>query len=100
MNTNTTAPAGVVSSTEFGAWHPIETAPKDGTRVLLFWPLFGNNEHQEFGCWDTQPHNNKPKPFWSGDMERVYGIGWYRKYTPTHWMLPLKAPNVAINLPP
>jgi hypothetical protein len=72
-------------------WRPIETAPKDGTRVHLYFPVFGNRPRQEFGGWDAQPHNTKPKPFWSGDGERVYGIQWYRNYPPTHWK-PLPAP--------
>jgi len=76
-------------------WMTIETAPKDGARVLLYFPLFGSKDHQEFGRWDAQPYNKKPNPFWSGDMERNYGVCWYRKYPPSHWMPIPTAPRVA-----
>jgi hypothetical protein len=66
-------------------WKPIETAPKDGTRVLLFFPVFGTSPRQELGKWETQKHNKKPAPYWSGDCESVYGVNWYRAYQPTHW---------------
>ena len=58
-------------------WQPIETAPKDGTRVLLFFPGF-------------------VIPVWVGDWHE----GWRPEYgvrtppiedDPTHWM-PLPAP--------
>ena len=67
-------------------WLPIKTAPKDGTRVLLFFPVFGNAPRQEFGQWEVQRHNKKPVPYWSGDGECVYGVQWYRGFQPTHWM--------------
>lgn len=66
-------------------WQPIETAPKDGTRVLLFFPVFGIKPHQEFGQWVTQKHNKKPVPYWSGDCQSIYGMQWYRSFTPSHW---------------
>jgi hypothetical protein len=75
-------------------WLPIENAPKD-QRVLLWFPIFGNESHVEFGEWDAQQHNKKPNPYWSGDMERVFGVNWYREYPPTHYMLPPAAPSIA-----
>lgn len=74
-------------------WMPIETAPKDGSRILLFFPIFGNAPHQEFGKWEVQKYNKKPNPYWSGDMERTYGTLWYRNNPPTHWMPQAEAPN-------
>ena len=66
-------------------WKTIESAPKDGQRVLLYFPKFGNGPHQEVGYWETQAFNVKPKPYWTGDGERVYGVSWYRNQPPTHW---------------
>jgi hypothetical protein len=33
-------------------WQPIETAPKDGTRIMLFWPVSG---WTDFGWWKDNP---------------------------------------------
>ncbi len=56
-------------------WQPIETAPKDGTRVLLYEPR--DDEHMiEVGFWDYDS--------WYGPVH-VYTI-W-----PTHWQ-PLPTP--------
>lgn len=74
-------------------WQPIESAPKDGTRILLYYPIFGRNPHQEFGKWELQKHNNKPAPYWSGDGERLYGVQWYRSFKPTHWRPQYDAPK-------
>ena len=65
-------------------WQPIETAPKDGTEVLVFWPY-----------WSRKPFI----AFYSGDVG-----GWdgerclspthceaYAERAPTHWM-PLPEP--------
>lgn len=64
-------------------WRPIETAPKDGTNVLLWWP---------FWC------PNRPTIGWFGYKgiqqwiapEALEGDG----DPPTHWM-PLPAPPMA-----
>lgn len=41
-------------------WQPIETAPKDGTRILLFWPSwtyevqhYGDRPEISIGWWTT-----------------------------------------------
>lgn len=59
----------------YGEWLPIETAPKDGTWVLIF---------EE---WNTEkPHKN-----WT--ISRFHNGKWsYRQtFGPTHWM-PLPSP--------
>ena len=66
-------------------WLPISSAPKDGTRLWLYFPLFAGSSHQEAGYWDVQKYHDKPKPFWNGDGERTYGILHYRKYPPSHY---------------
>jgi len=83
------------SADGLGGWQPIETAPKDGTRILLFFPRFRNGgTYQEFGQWELQPYNKKPNPYWSGDRERGLGVAWYRQHQPSHWMPELQPPNV------
>ncbi len=59
-----------------GAWQPIETAPKDETRVLIYRPGFAEAVcvawwSQNWKCWRSVPGQH----------------GWH----PTHWQ-PLPAP--------
>lgn len=67
-------------------WQPIETAPKDGTRILLFFNKRYcrgmRNDEVILGFWH-QPGNPAHKGFWTG-----WGSG---RATATHWM-PLPAP--------
>jgi hypothetical protein len=73
------------------AWQPIDTAPRDA-RVLLFWPTFWTGKQRiEAGHWEADQYAKRPKPYWSGDQERIFGIRAYREQGPTHWQ-PLQAP--------
>jgi hypothetical protein len=59
----------------FQAWQPISTAPKDGTRILIFEPKEGTPETVRISCWrdDTLTRG------WIGSVR-----------TPSHWLsLPL-----------
>lgn len=56
-------------------WQPIETAPRDGTRILVFYPVLDGHIFTagfEFGTWQSG--------IWDGRREQ-----------PTHWM-PLPEP--------
>lgn len=75
-------------------WQPIETAPRDGTSILL-WTASG----PVIGWWETgreflnSPHFND----WSKGMlgeGTGHDMGFDRVYAPTHW-LPLPAPPKA-----
>lgn len=76
-------------------WQPIDTAPKDGTVVLVWWPIgdypSGNHEFASFvdfggkvpeGTFDGKPYRNG----WCNDRD-----GAYLPVEPTHWM-PLPEP--------
>lgn len=64
-------------------WRPIETAPKDGTPVLL-WVGVGMSEP-----WaQTARWVNEPESGWSGWVDTYEG---FDLAEPTHWM-PLPAP--------
>lgn len=69
---------------------PIESAPRDGTRVLLLASGFsGPDQPWEIGRWEDQKYNKRPNPYWRYDR-------WFdqtnvcREHAPTHW-LPLPA---------
>jgi hypothetical protein len=69
-------------------WQPIETAPKDGTKIMLYCPRLGVCGP---GHWEVQRYLRRPKPFWSHWGETIWGIQWLRADQPTHWM-PLPEP--------
>mgnify|MGYP006935484892 CR=1 FL=1 len=57
------------------AWQPIETAPKDGTRILVCGPDKNGSQYQDVTGW---PRN------WTGDWPTTYMA--YAAGPPTHWM--------------
>lgn len=61
-------------------WQPIETAPRDGTDVLLWCPRGGVT----VGRWDEQEYHRRPVPYWRTQhwFERV---SMDRSDQPTHW---------------
>lgn len=64
-------------------WQPIETAPKDGTRILLIASGWSNTNAAERGYWERQPYHKKPKPYWQYDR---WNASTSREHPPTHWM--------------
>jgi hypothetical protein len=64
-------------------WQPIETAPKDGTVVLLFVP--GDDDCRE-DCWITASWDGLMGGVW---MDNARGEWW--GFGPSHWM-PLPPP--------
>jgi hypothetical protein len=75
------------------AWLPIETAPKDGSYVFVWPPLW--NGTIGCACWDEDGFARRPRPFWRrlDDMGRITES---RDNQPTHWR-PLLAPPAAIS---
>lgn len=72
-------------------WKTIDSAPKDGTVVLLFCPKSWDSEGVRVGWWCTSPaeHNFDDSGWYddesaSHDVSDLYG-------EPTHWM-PLPEP--------
>jgi hypothetical protein len=72
-------------------WQDISTAPKDGTRILLWCaaPMLPT-----VGWWEPQASRSKPRPFWCSERAWLFGNSWARESQPTHWM-PLPAPPEA-----
>ena len=71
-------------------WQPIETAPKDGSLVLLYRPDAYDWGKVTPGKWETQQYSKKPKPYWDIWL-KIGGISESRAWVPTHWM-PLPEP--------
>ena len=72
-------------------WQSIDTAPKDGTNVLLCFPGLGWVR----GSWDSQIHHKKPKPYWTHDCIQYMGVAHARANQPNWWM-PLPTPPESI----
>lgn len=68
-------------------WKPIETAPKDFTNVLLYFPDFSPEYRIIIGHWVTFEDDPKPdEPWWyEQDVDRGC-INDPLESDPTHWM--------------
>ena len=63
-------------------WKPIDTAPKDGTKILMF-----DGETMQIVDWDKLD-------YWgTSDC----GSGWRDEWYPTHWMPLPEAPNAEVS---
>ncbi len=64
-------------------WQPIETAPKDGSEVLLFVPSASFGRNVMSAVWDND----------NGGCDASWVVleGYIGEYNPTHWM-PLPPP--------
>jgi len=67
-------------------WQPIETAPRDGSSVIVFGPAMNK---PTLGHWDAERYSRNPKPHW--EWAPYFGVRWNRDNQPTHWM-PLPEP--------
>lgn len=64
-------------------WQPIETAPKNRS-ILLWFPGIYNGMFS-VGEWDKNEFAKKPRPYWSCQLERIFGVQTIRDNQPTHW---------------
>jgi hypothetical protein len=97
-----------LAAAEAEAWQPIETAPRDGT-VVLIWVISKDGDNVCVpGIWDTQletlndslPPEEYPDPgHWMIPMYGAKNGGWcddlYRE--PTHWRPIPSAPKEALD---
>lgn len=93
--TNETMPAAVRSNGGLGGWRPIETAPKDGSTVLVWFSDLYNGT-ADLARWDNDQYARKPRPYWTGNRERILGTVAYRQGKPTHWMPLPEPPNAEV----
>ena len=73
-------------------WQPIETAPKDGTHILVYPPTWPGGS-ASIAFWNDDKYAKRPRPFWcrDDDFGRVTDS---RQKSTTHWM-PLPDPPKA-----
>lgn len=57
---------------------PIDTAPKDGSRILLYY----GRGFCVCGSWDSDKLSRNPRPYWANDHHRTQAA---RQNPPTHW---------------
>ena len=74
--------AKVVGLEKGREWLPIESAPRDGTRILLLCPMVG----VACGAWSDEKFAAKPRPYFITDRERAIGITATRNDQPSHFM--------------
>jgi hypothetical protein len=79
------------------SWQPVESAPKDGRQLLLWFPSVGSLGTMVAAFWHLDAGKARPKPHWrqTGSQTRLYPEKWNpygaaRLDRPTHWM-PLPA---------
>lgn len=68
-------------------WEPIETAPKDGTPILLH----RNGHGVDVGYWRPTDDSLRKKPVPCWRYRRSHSISYDRAHQPTHWQ-PLPPP--------
>jgi hypothetical protein len=68
-------------------WQPIETAPKDGTIVLVW-------GYHEDNLEDEDPATRRPWPAWVSVQKHIWWLadGLRQVKDPTHWMPLPEAP--------
>ena len=72
-----------MSEAKCETWQPIATAPKDGTRIICFWPNYGRHRPVVGeACWMAPSHLFMPHFCHAGNWTPA---------DPSHWM-PLPTP--------
>lgn len=86
----TVEPLVVLTDSAQSSWRPIETAPKDGARIILAWDNIPSLPyHWEVGFFRSNSRRS-PTESYSGWCN-TYGHAFSGE--PTHWMLPAPPSN-------
>lgn len=66
-------------------WLPIETAPKDGSAVLVHPPTWDDSARTcSVATYNLDQYAMKPRPYWERD-DAMGKVGYSRDKPPTHW---------------
>ena len=76
-------------------WQPIETAPKEGTDVILSWWTLGSSDRKRIVQAGRFDKDNGDGEYHSETWASCFWDGWDTPPTPTHWM-PLPAPPSSV----
>ena len=95
------AESGLSSHALFGVWQPIETAPKDGTSILLAKAINADGKPIR---WEDEPETAQVfvqvAAWWSGEDAWIVYCSMVLDpklhFTPTHWMPLPSSPNVEL----
>ena len=79
-----TAVKSLAKDTEERGWQPIDTAPKDGTAVLVS-PGTWSGRSASIAKWESDKYAKKPRPYWGRDDD-LGRVTISREHPPTHWM--------------
>lgn len=85
-----------LASRDGGGWLPIESAPRDGARILLYCNWIGVVR----GSWNNDRHAKRPRPYWTNDTENTFGKLRIRECQPYYWQPLPTPPAKAAPLPP
>ena len=69
---------------EPSGWRDIETAPKDGTAVLVY-PSTWDDRTCSTASWESDRYAKKPRPYWRRDDD-LGRVTHSREALTTHWM--------------
>lgn len=75
-------------------WQPIDTAPKDGTDILLFYPSFVRGvQLGHYDVYETLRHGKSTYRSEGWNIGSMISLPGMEKPEPTHWMpLPVNPP--------
>lgn len=68
----------------YGTWYPMESAPVDGTDIILLIASGGIRRESVFGHYDDDRHTKKPRPYWSRKTSEY--VSEMRSNSPLAWM--------------
>lgn len=84
-------------------WHPIDTAPKDGTEVILWLPEIEDYQRARWivsrwmGCyWGNEYSNGPAYNINSRKHPHGYMVGTQEDVRPSHWMPTPQPPKEAV----